>query len=178
MNKNLLKICMLITFSAILISCSEPGRKFDSLLNHPPYVINSIPNSVAIVFQATAQVKSITDNLYSKSTDTPTQLSDPNNTDTDTQSCDLRDTATVTIYSTNGMAQSTIDVKLDGLPIGSLTTYYPSDTPACKATNARGIITINVKEGTHTIEATSPNLNWPRQRFSVNKCSCMLLPLS
>ena len=96
----------------------------------------------------------------------------------DTESCHLDDTAIVTIYSTNGMAQHEIDVHLDGSPIGRLTTYYPDDEPGCKTPTDDGVITLMIPAGKHTLDAESPNLNWPSHNFSVDKCECMSLPLS
>ena len=96
----------------------------------------------------------------------------------DLQSCHSNDTAMVTIYSTNGMAQSEIDVKLDGSSVGSLKTYYADGEPGCKTSSARGVITIKLPAGEHTLEADSPNISWPSHNFSVNKCECMVLPLS
>jgi hypothetical protein len=96
----------------------------------------------------------------------------------DTQLCNQRATGFITVYSTNSTTQGEIDVILDGMPVGSLSSYFPGDGPTCKAANARGVITIIVPEGEHTIRASSSNLNWPGQAFTVKKCSCMLMPLS
>lgn len=122
------------------------------------------------------QLESITDRLYANSSQTPDQFA--NSSDVDAQACEVNNTALITVYSENGLAQSVIDVKLDGSPIGSLTSYFPDGTPGCKTPNARGIITLEIPAGTHTLEAVSPNLSWPSQRFTVKKCECMLLPLS
>ena len=92
--------------------------------------------------------------------------------------CQSDKTALITIYSANGMARSTIEVKVDGSPVGNLTSYFPDGAPDCKAANARGVITLKVPAGKHKLEATSPNLNWPDHNFKINSCDCMLLPLS
>lgn len=96
----------------------------------------------------------------------------------DAQACHSNDTAVITIYSTNGIAHKEIDVRIDGSRIGSLTTYFPDGEPGCKSPSAAGVITIMVPAGKHTLEAESPNITWPSHNFSVNKCECMVLPLS
>lgn len=101
-----------------------------------------------------------------------------NSQETDMSFCKADNSALVTIYSENGMARSSIDVKVDGSQVGSLRSYFPDGAPGCKSPSARGIITIKVPAGRHTLEATSPNLNWPQRKFSVQECECLLLPLS
>ena len=122
------------------------------------------------------QVESAADKLYNLSSTMSDRLTASQ--ENDIHACHAKDTATVTIYSTNGMAQSEIDVKLDGSPVGSLTTYYPDGEPGCKTPSARGVITIKLPAGSHTLEAESPNISWPSHSFSVKKCECMVLPLS
>jgi len=128
------------------------------------------------MFEVAAQVDFEADKLNSNSFGKFNQPSESE--DIDTQSCDKDNTGAVTIYTTNSTAQAPIDVKLDGSPVGSLTTYFSDEGPGCKADNAAGVITLNVPAGQHLIEAVSPNLNWPGHRFTVEKCGCMLLPLS
>jgi len=134
------------------------------------------------------KVESAADTLYNLSSTMPGRMDE--NRDSDIHACHSNDTATVTIYSTNGMAQSEIDVKLDGSSVGSLKTYYPDGEPGCKTPSARGVmpgcktpsargvITIKLPAGKHTLEADSPNISWPSHNFSVKKCECMVLPLS
>ena len=122
------------------------------------------------------KVESAADRLYNLSSTMPGRMDE--NQDLDIHACHSNDTATVTIYSTNGMAQSEIDVKLDGSSVGSLKTYYPDGEPGCKTPSARGVITIKLPAGKHTLEADSPNISWPSHNFSVKKCECMVLPLS
>ena len=94
------------------------------------------------------------------------------------QSCESDNTAVVTIYSTTGKAQVGIDVKLDGSPVGSLSTHFPDSGPECKSEGSDGIITIVIPAGKHTLEAESLNLLWPGRTFNIRKCECKLLPLS
>lgn len=124
----------------------------------------------------TSQPVSAADQLYSLSLSTTGNSGRSHKIDT--QSCATDETAVITIYSTNGRAQSEIDVKLDGSVIGSLTTYFPNGEPGCKTPSAKGVITLQVPAGKHTLEADSPNVNWPSHDFSVEKCQCMVLPLS
>ena len=98
--------------------------------------------------------------------------------DADMQSCESDNIAVVTIYSQTGKAQVGIDVKVDGSPVGSLTTHFPDFGPECKTPSSDGIITIVIPAGTHTLEAESINLVWPVHTFSINKCECLALPLS
>ncbi len=122
------------------------------------------------------RVESAADKLYSLSSTQSHRLN--NSTELDAKSCSAEDTAVITIYSKNGHAHSEIDVKVDGSPVGSLTTYFPDGSPGCKSPSARGVITLKVPAGKHTLEADSPNINWPSHNFSVNPCECMVLPLS
>lgn len=94
------------------------------------------------------------------------------------ESCKTDNSALITVYSTNGMANSSIEVKVDGSPIGNLTSYYSDGDPGCQTPTARGIITIMLPAGKHTLDASSTNLNWPSKNFSAEKCKCTLLPLS
>jgi hypothetical protein len=121
------------------------------------------------------RVKSISDRLY----DNSVRQYQQHQSDSDPiQFCESEETAVITIYSEDGSAQVEIDVKVDGSPVGTLTTYYPDDPPECKTPSNGGIITLVVPAGRHTIEASSPNLAWPAQSFMIDKCRCMLLPLS
>ena len=122
------------------------------------------------------EVKSITEQLYSNSFEEYNRFDKSLNAGT--QSCDVDNTAFITVYSITGKAQQGIDVMLDGSAIGNLTTYFPDDMPECKTPSTKGIITIVVPAGKHTLEASSPNLTWPSHRFTVEKCECIVLPLS
>jgi len=121
-----------------------------------------------------AKPVSAADQLFSSSMSRSLNIS----REIDAQACHSNETAVITIYSTNGTAQKEIDVKIDGSTIGSLKTYFPNGEPGCKSPNAAGVITIMVPAGKHILEAESPNVTWPSHNFSVNKCECMVLPLS
>ena len=123
-----------------------------------------------------AEVKSVTDKIYYNSFDEFNRFG--KTSDIDSQSCEADNTSFITIYSITGKAQQGIDIKLDGSSIGNLTTYFPDEMPECKTPSTNGIITIVVPSGKHTLEASSPNLNWPSHTFTVEKCECMVLPLS
>jgi hypothetical protein len=98
--------------------------------------------------------------------------------DTDMQSCASDNIAVVTIYSETGKAQLGIDVKLDGNPVGSLTTHFPDAGPECKTPSSDGIITVVIPAGKHMLEAESINLVWPVHTFRINICECLTIPLS
>ena len=98
--------------------------------------------------------------------------------DADMLSCESDNVAVITIYSKTGEAQIGIDVKVDGSPVGSLTTHFPDTDPACKTPSADGIITIVLPAGDHVLDAESINLVWPPHTFSIGKCECLTLPLS
>ena len=98
--------------------------------------------------------------------------------DADMQSCESDNIAVITIYSKTDKAQIGIDVKVDGNPVGSLTTHFPDTGPVCKTPSSDGIITIVIPDGKHMLEAESINLIWPIHTFNVNKCECLVLPLS
>jgi len=98
--------------------------------------------------------------------------------DADMQSCESDNIAVITIYSKTDKAHVGIDVKVDGSPVGSLTTHFPDTGPECKTPSSDGIITIVIPAGKHTLEAESINLIWPAHTFNVNKCECLALPLS
>ena len=98
--------------------------------------------------------------------------------ETDMQSCESDNIAVITIYSNTGQAQIGIDVKVDGNPVGSLSTHFPDTGPACKTPSSDGIITLILPAGEHTLEAESVNLVWPVYTFSIDKCECLSLPLS
>lgn len=93
-------------------------------------------------------------------------------------SCESENIAVITVYSETGHAQVGIDVKVDGSPVGSLTTHFPDAGPDCQSPSSDGIITIVIPAGDHTLEAESINLVWPAYTFSVEKCECLTLPLS
>lgn len=126
--------------------------------------------------EGTQHTKSVTDQLYLDSFTMPMHLSTSHGSNA--QSCHKDDTAVITIYSTNGKAQTEIDIKLDGSPVGSLTTYFPDNGPSCKSPSTKGILTLMVPAGKHTLEADSPNVTWPSHNFSIDQCTCLLLPLS
>ncbi len=92
-------------------------------------------------------------------------------------SCDSANTAVITVYSTNAAAQSAIEVGLDGVGMGTLSTYYSGSLPDCKAPESAGVMTRLVSAGDHYLEAVSPNLRWPRYDFSIRKCACMTIQL-
>jgi hypothetical protein len=121
-------------------------------------------------------VESITDKLYSNPLTMPEKLGISH--ERNAQSCRTKNTAVITIYSTNGEAQTEIDVKVDGSLVGTLTTYFPANGPRCETPSAKGIVTLVVPAGKHTLVADSPNVTWPSHSFSVNQCQCMVLPLS
>ena len=122
------------------------------------------------------QVKSISETLISNAFDIPDQSRE--NIDAKMQSCETDQNAVVTIYSTTGKAQVAIDVKLDGNPVGSLTTHFRDLGPKGKTPGSGGIITIVIPAGKHTLEANSLNLVWPGYTFTIDACKCLLLPLS
>lgn len=176
MNGKVAMFSLFVTVSAFLPSYAEGDRSIpdDSAVN--TLRENSGANGTDGLVQVASNVESAADKLYSQSFAMFEQAG--GSREIDTQSCDTDATGIVTIYSTNGMAQHEIDVNIDGSPVGSLTTYFPDDEPGCKTPSADGVITIMVPAGKHTLEATSPNLNWPSHHFSVGKCECMSLPLS
>jgi len=176
MMSKTITLSLIVLSHALTSTFPDVNSGIHGLVNVPMLGWDALSNVTGSAFTVAADVESITDRLYSSPSGMFKQYSEPQ--ENDTQSCDIRDTAVITIYATNSSAQSEIDVKLDGVPIGSLSTYFPDDGPTCKSPNAKGVITLMVPEGKHTIEATSPNLNWPGHTFKVNKCSCMLLPLS
>ncbi len=98
--------------------------------------------------------------------------------DSDMQACESNDIAVITIYSETGEAQVGIDVKVDGNPVGSLSTHFYDSVPECQTPSSDGIITIVIPAGRHTLEAESINLIWPVHTFSVKPCECLTLPLS
>ena len=122
------------------------------------------------------QVKPISDMLNPFSFQRLNQTSE--SIDADMQSCESDNVAVITIYSITGKAQIGIDVKVDGSPVGSLTTHFPDAGPICKSPSSDGIITIIIPAGKHTLEAESINLVWPAHTFNVEKCECLSLPLS
>lgn len=93
------------------------------------------------------------------------------------QSCHSDNTAVVKIYTTSGNAQVGIDVRIDGQPVGSLTSHYPDDGPSCNTNGLAGVITFVLPAGEHRLDAKSLNLFWPTYTFNVEKCECLILPL-
>jgi|GEM_PF-2002334 len=167
---------LIVMVSVFLSSCENGGRGIQGPLNVQTFGWNSDTSGTGTMLKVASQLESAADKLYSHSFSMFKQLSASN--ETATQSCDTDDTAVITIYSTNGKAQNGIEVKLDGAHIGSLKTYFPNDEPSCKTPTAQGVITLLVPAGKHTLEAASSNITWPSHVFSVEKCGCMVLPLS
>jgi len=180
MTKKVATAVLIVTVSAFLSSCDNGGVSaqalFGAQISAQTSGFNLDVSETGAVYQVASHVESAADQLYSHAF---AMLKQPAvSHETDTQFCDTDGTAVITVYSTNGKAQHEIDVKLDGSPIGSLTTYFPKDGPGCKTPSAEGVITLMVPAGKHTLEAASPNLVWPSHNFSVGKCECMSLPLS
>ena len=167
---------LIVTMSVFLSSCEDGGRNIPGLIDAQSLGWNPETSGTGAVFKVANQPESAADKLSSRAFAKFKRLDVSH--DTDTQSCDMDDTAVVTIYSTNKIAQNEIDVKLDGSHIGTLTTYFPTEQPSCKTPSADGIITLIVPAGNHILEATSPNLVWPSHPFSIDKCGCIVLPLS
>jgi hypothetical protein len=176
MNGKVAIFSLIVTVSAFLPSYADGGRNAQHGSTANTLLWNTSASETDGLMKVASGVESAADKLYSQSFAMFEEIS--GSREIDTQSCDTKDTAVVTIYSTNGMAQHEIDVNIDGSPVGSLTTYFPDDEPGCKTPSADGVITLMVPAGKHTLEATSPNLNWPSHHFSVEKCECMSLPLS
>jgi len=167
---------VIIAMSVILSSCADEKGSIQQIYNLQPPGWSSSYSETGLGHTVSSEIESAADRLYSQSFGRLKQFrSSP---DADTQFCESDQTAVITIYSTNGKARNEIDVKLDGNPIGSLTTYFPDEEPGCKTPSTEGVITIMVPAGPHILEATSSNLNWPSHNFSVDKCECMSLPLS
>lgn len=143
---------------------------------HQAMVVSLVVMLSATCSSYAGEVKSITDKLYSDSFD---NVDRPGKSfKGDSPSCEIDNTALITIFSENGMAKNSIDVSIDGKPVGSLTSYFPDEKPGCNTPSARGIITIKLPAGKHTLEATSIDVNWPSHSFTVEKCECKVLPLS
>jgi len=170
-------LSLVVTMSVLLCSCEDGGRAVHGLFNTQPFGWSlGTGSGSGAVFEVAGELESAADKLFANPFPKFKQLTVSNKADM--QSCETDDTAVVTIYSTNGKAQHEIDVTLDGSSIGSLTTYFPNDEPSCRTPSADGVITLMVPAGNHTLEASSSNLNWPSHAFSVDKCVCMVLPLS
>lgn len=178
MKNKVARLSLVVTLSIFMWSCQDGGIGIQEVFNvqTSDSTARTVTDTSGVLFKVVSDVESITDNLYSVPVKPFSQigLSDI----PDTQSCDTGDTAQVVIYSTNGEAHSEIDVTLDGQAIGSLTTYFPDDNPHCKTPSAQGVINLSVPAGKHTIEAASSNMSWPSHVFSIEKCGCILLPLS
>ena len=122
------------------------------------------------------QVKPVTDMINPLSFQRLNQS--PESIDADMQSCESDEIGVITIYATTGGAQLGIDVKIDGSPVGSLTTHFPDAGPECKTPSSEGVITLIVPAGKHMLEAESINLVWPAHTFRIDNCECLTLPLS
>ncbi|MGD8570732.1 MAG: hypothetical protein PVJ39_21780 [Gammaproteobacteria bacterium] len=176
MNGKVAMFSLIVTVSAFLPSYADGDSSTQDGSTINASLWNDGVKGTDGLVKVASRVESAADKLYSQSFAMFEEIS--GSRELDAQSCDTDDTAVVTIYSTNGMAQHEIDVNIDGSPVGSLTTYFPDDEPGCKTPSADGVITLMVPAGKHTLEATSPNLNWPSHHFSIEKCECMSLPLS
>lgn len=172
--RNVVRFGYILTISAFLSASSNAGGSIQAPFGVPGR--DSPTRGTGATFEVASQVEFEADKLNANPFAKFNRFSEPE--DTDSQTCDTDNTGLVTIYTTNSTAQAPIDVKLDGSRVGSLTTYFSDDGPGCRARNAAGVISLNVSAGQHVIEAVSPNLNWPGHRFTVEKCGCMLLPLS
>lgn len=175
MNK-VIAFGLTVTMSVFLSSCDLGSSSIHRLFTPQPLGWNPGTSGSGGLFKVANELESAADKLSSHSFSVFKQINESR--EIDTQSCDTGDTGIITIYSVNGMAQNGIDVKLDGSHIGSLTTYFPNEEPGCKTPSAAGIITLIVPAGKHVLEAASSNLSWPSHPFSVEKCGCMVLPLS
>ena len=167
---------LIVTICVFLFSCSDGGKSTQELLNLPVSGWKPGTSDPGPVYRVAGQLESAADKLYSHPVAKFKQISASD--EIDAKSCDKDNSAEITVYSTNGMAQSEIEVTLDGVRIGSLKTFYPNDEPGCKTPSADGVITLVVPAGEHTLEATSSNVNWPSHTFTLEKCGCMVLPLS
>ena len=81
--------------------------------------------------------------------------------DADMQSCESDNIAAITIYSITDKAQIGIDVKVDGNPIGSLTTHFPDTGPECKTPSSDGIITIIIPASPAPVGKRPKYCGWP-----------------
>lgn len=167
---------LIVLLSASLSTYADDDRNTRAPSNTPLSEMQRGTTETGAKFKLASQVESAADKLYSNSFEKFNRFGAAH--DTDTQSCDMDDTALITIYSANSMAQAKIEVKIDGSPVGSLTTFFPDEGPGCKTPSGDGVITLMVPAGKHVLEADSHNLIWPRHTFSVEKCGCLLLPLS
>lgn len=166
---------LIVMLSAFLLpACTDRNSNVQEISHFRTVELNSSVNRVGIASKVVSEVESAADKLFSMSNPMSRDVS----IEAKAQSCASDDTAIITIYSTNGMAQNEIDVRLNGSPVGSLKTYFPDGEPGCKSPSAEGVITIMVPAGRNTIDADSGNISWPSHVFSVDKCECMVLPLS
>ncbi len=94
------------------------------------------------------------------------------------QTCESDRTGAVTVYAITEKAQAGIAVSIDASPVGDLTTYFPELGPACLAAGSRGVITLVLSTGEHSLKASSLNLDWPDVMFSINTCECVRVPLA
>jgi hypothetical protein len=175
-SSKIIPVSLIVVLCAFLFSCADGDRATQRVDVNQTLGGSFNGGSISPIVKVASQVESAADKLYSQSF-AAFELS-REAPELDTQSCHLDDTAIITIYSTNGMAQREIDVQLDGSSVGSLTTYFPDDEPGCKTPTDDGVITIMIPAGKHTLDAESANLSWPTHAFSVEKCECMSLPLS
>jgi len=167
---------LILILSASLSSYAAEDKNTQAPSSNPQFETQRGTSETGAQLRLATQVESAADKLYSNSFEKINRFGVAR--DTDMQSCDMDNTALITIYSSNSNAQARIDVKIDGSPVGSLTRFFPDEGPACKTSGAEGVITLLVPAGRHVLEADSHNLIWPSHTFSVDKCECMLLPLS
>jgi hypothetical protein len=132
--------------------------------------------SLLSISQAQAvEPKNISDMLDERAMSMLGQLDD--SAEARMQSCNSDNTAVVTIYTTTGKAQVSIDVRIDGRSVGSLTSHYQDEEPPCNTDSSAGVVTLVVPAGEHKLDAESLNLYWPTYAFDVEKCECRVLSL-
>jgi len=173
MSVKTVTITLILGVSAQLSSCDNGSVNTYGLFNASSSGWNI---ETGTMLKVAAQVKSAADRLYSQSL-SPFKQRDGYD-ESNEKSCKWENTALLTIYSTNNRAQAEIDVKIDGYPVGSLSTYFPDGGPACRNPGTKGVITLSIPAGDHVLEARSLNVSWPGHEFSVEKCECRLLSLS
>lgn len=69
---------------------------------------------------------------------------------------------------------SAISLKVDGAPVGNLTTYFASTTPAC---GQSGTVNVTLPAGTHTVSGISGSITW-NGTATVTAGGCSLFKLS
>lgn len=166
---------LIVAVSVLLSSCDDGGGSIQRFSSADSSKWNGDSSGTGALLHVAGELESPADKLYSRPLEIFRQSSVSN--ELDTTSCGTQNTAVITVYTTNGKAQTEIDVMLDGSHIGNLKTYFPNGEPSCSAQSAEGVITLRVPAGKHTLEAVSSNVTWPGHVFSVEKCECRVLPL-